>query len=84
MFDYLLTDPENQRVREVFKEHGIGNKEQKFIKYLISGEESHIGTAPANDQVRVIVCHSILHVIMKSKFSALVYLVLEEFSWQGM
>ena len=51
MFDHLLADPENRRVREAFKEHGIGNEEQKFIKYLMSGEGS---TAPANDQVRVL------------------------------
>lgn len=51
MFDHLLADPENRRVREAFKEHGIGNEEQKFIKYLMSGEGS---TEPANDQVRVL------------------------------
>ena len=69
MFDFLLA--ENQRVREMFQEYGVGEEEQKFVKYLISGDERFIGTEPANDQVRVIAMHFIL--VMKSKsFSVLV------------
>ena len=68
MFDFLLA--ENQRVREVFQEYGVGEEEQKFVKYLISGDEHFIGTEPANDQVRVIAMHIL---VMKFKiFSVLV------------